>query len=414
MKIKKSVNELSLGMYVCDLDRPWIESSFLFQGFEIHTEADIQKLINECKFVYIDTEKSSAHDKSLKGHKSSGNSHQALEFVDTVIMNVNDMYDESFEVDLERAKILHNSTQEYIEEAFTVLRNGGEIDIPAAKESVSDLVEQIMQNPDALVWLCQLKEKDNYTAVHSVNVCILSLTFARELNLTEAELNILGLGALLFDIGKSRITDEILKKTDSLNESEFLLMKAHSYLGFAMLEDNKNIPKEVLDIVLNHHERLNGIGYPNSRKGNEINRSTRIVSIVDAFDAMTSDRCYKDALQPQHALNELYNMTPDQLDQQLIEAFIKCIGIYPVGSIVELSTGHTGVVVKLNEEQKLKPVVGLVLNRKHEPYEVIKFLNLSSTIWQKSSGDEVQIKKILEPHAYDIDVRSTIQKMMNL
>ena len=414
MKIKKNVNELSLGMYVCNLDRPWIESSFLFQGFEIHTETEIQKLIKECKFVYVDTEKSSAHDKSLKGHISSDKNHQALEFVDTVIMNVNDMYDESFEEDLEKAKILHNSTQEYIEEAFTVLRNGGELSVETAKEAVSDLVEQILQNPDALVWLCQLKEKDKYTAVHSINVCILSLTFGRELKLNEAELNILGLGALLFDIGKSRITDDILKKPDSLNPDEFLLMKAHSFLGFAMLDENKNIPKEVLDIVLNHHERLNGMGYPNSRKGSEISRFTKIVSIVDAFDAMTSDRCYKDAFQPQHALNELYNMAPDELDQELIEAFIKCIGIYPVGSIVELSTGHTGVVVKLNEQHKLKPIVGLVLNRKHEPYEVIKFLNLSSTIWQKSSGDKVEIKKILEPHAYNIDVREIIKKIVDV
>jgi HD-GYP domain-containing protein (c-di-GMP phosphodiesterase class II) len=414
MKIKKGVNELSLGMYVSDLDRPWIESSFLFQGFEIHTEAEIQKLINECKFVYIDTEKSSEHDKSSKGYVSSASNNQALEFVDTVIMNVNDMYDESFEQDLEKAKLLHNSTQEYIEEAFTVLRNGGEINLNTAKQAVSELVEQVMQNPDALVWLCQLKEKDTYTAIHSVNVCILSLTFGRELKLTEAELNTLGLGGLLFDIGKSRITDEILKKTDSLSENEYLLMKAHSYLGFAMLAENKNIPEEVLDIVLNHHERLNGLGYPNSRKGNEISRFTRIVSIVDAFDAMTSDRCYHDAFQPQHALNELYNMAPDELDQDLIEAFIKCIGIYPVGSIVELNTGHTGVVVKLNEEHKLRPVVGLVLNRKHQPYDVIKFLNLSSTIWQKSSGNKVTITKILEPHAYNIDVREVIKKIVDV
>ena len=414
MKIKKNVNELSLGMYVCDLDRPWVESSFLFQGFEIHTDAEIQKLINECNFVYVDSEKSSAHGKSLKGHITTHNNFQALEFVDTVIMNVNDIYEESFDKDLEKAKILHNSTQEYIEEAFTVLRNGGEINLESAKEAVTNLVEQIMQNPDALVWLCQLKEKDKYTAVHSVNVCILSLTLGRALNFSEAELNILGLGALLFDVGKSRITDEILKKTDSLNENEFLLMKAHSYLGYAMLGENKNVPEEVLEIVLNHHERLNGMGYPNSRKGNEISRFTRIVSIVDAFDAMTSDRCYHDALQPQHALNELYNLAPDELDQELIEAFIKCIGIYPVGSIVELNTGHTGVVVKLNEEHKLKPVVGLVLNRNHEPYDIIKFLNLSSTLWQKSSGKKVEISKILEPHAYNIDVREVIKKIVDV
>lgn len=412
MKIKQDISELEKRMYVCDLDRPWVESSFLFQGFEITVDEELVKLKQECSFVYIDTEKSSGYQPLPQ--TSSSISHQGLEFVDTVIMDANDIYDESFERDLSKAKILHNRTQDYIEGAFKVLRNGGTLNIDSAKEAVSNLVEYIINNPDALLWLSQLKEKDEYTAVHSVNVCILSLTFARELGLTEPELNILGLGALLFDIGKSRISDDVLKKTDSLSQNEFLLMKAHSYLGFAMLDENKNIPKEVLDIVLNHHERLNGKGYPNNRKGDEISRYTRIVSIVDAFDAMTSDRCYKDAFQPQHALNELYNMAPNELDQELIEAFIKSIGIYPVGSIVELNTGHTGVVVKLNEQNKLKPLVGPVLNRKREPYEKIKFINLSSTVWQKSSGDKVTITKILEPHAYNLDVKSIITKIINV
>ena len=413
MKIKKDINDLGLGMYVCDLDRPWVESSFLFQGFEIQTDDEMAKIRQECDFVYIDTEKSSGQLQSLQSNVSSSKNNQALEFVDTVIMNVNDIYDESFEQELKKAKIVHRSTRDYIEGAFDVLRNGGNIDVDSAKDAVSELVEHIIHNPDALLWLSQLKAKDEYTAIHSVNVCILSLTFARELGLTLSELNILGLGALLFDIGKSRISDDVLKKTGSLTQNEFLLMKAHSYLGYAMLDENKNIPNEVLDIVLNHHERLNGVGYPNCRKGDEISRYTRIVSIVDAFDAMTSDRYYKDAFQPQHALNELYNSAPDEFDQELIEAFIKCIGIYPVGSIVELNTGHTGVVVKLNEQNKLKPLVGLVLNRKYEPYEKIKFINLSSTVWQKSSGEKVEITKVLEPHAYNLDVSSIIKKVMH-
>lgn len=413
MKSKKVLNELSVGMYVCDLDRPWVESSFLFQGFEIKSQDEIQTLRKECKFVYIDTEKSIGKYQKLHTNHSSPLNKQAIEFVDTVIMNVNDLYDETFEQDLGQAKTLHHKTQEYIEGALNILKSGGRLDVEAAKESVSELVENIINNPDALLWLSQLKEKDEYTAIHSVNVCILSLTFGRELGMAEEELNILGLGALLFDIGKSRINDDILKKEGSLTQNEFLLMKAHSYLGFAMLDENNNIPDEVLDIVLNHHERLNGLGYPNNRRGDEISRYTRIVSIVDVFDAITSDRCYKDAFQAQHALNELYNLAPHELDQELVEAFIKCIGIYPVGSIVELNTGHTGVVVKLNEQNKLKPIVGLVLNRNHEPYEKIKFLNLSSTVWQRSSGNKVEISKILEPNAYNIDVRSTIKKIID-
>lgn len=410
MKIKKDVSELVKGMHVCDLDRPWVESSFLFQGFDIKTDDELVKLKEECVFVYIDTEKSPGYQSPLQNNPSSINN-KRVEFLDTIIMDVDDIYDESFERDLTKAKTLHNKTQDYIEGVFNVLRKGGQLDVESAKGAVSGLVEQVMQNPDAMVWLCQLKDKDEYTAIHSVNVCILSLTFGRTLGLTEDELHTLGLGALLFDIGKSRIPDEILKKTDSLSDNEFLLMKAHAFLGYAMLEEKKNLPKEVLDIILNHHERLNGMGYPNCRRGDEISRLTRIVSIVDVFDAITSDRCYKDAFQPQHALNELYNMAPDEMDQELIESFIKCIGIYPVGSIVSLSTGHTGVVVKLNELNRLKPIVGLVLNRKHEPYEKIKFLNLSSSVWQKSSGDKVEIERILEPHAYNIDVRSIIKKI---
>ena len=410
MKIKKQVSELEKGMYVSDLDRPWVESSFLFQGFGIKTEDELVKLREECKFVYIDTEKSPGFHQPLQGAITSI-SNQALEFVDTVIMDVNDIYDKSIERDLAKAKTVHNKTQEYIDDVFSVLRKGGQLDVDASKEVVSGLVGQVMSNPDAMAWISQLKEKDEYTAVHSVNVCILSLTFGRTLGLTETELHDLGLGALLFDIGKSQIPNDILKSPNSLSENEFLLMKAHAYLGYAML-DEKNISKATLDIVLNHHERLNGKGYPNSRFSQEISRLTRIVSIVDVFDAMTSDRCYKDAFQAQHALNEIYNMAPDEMDQDLIEAFIKFIGIYPVGSVVSLSTGHTGVVVKLNELNRLKPIVGLVLNRKKEPYENIKFLNLSSSMWQKSSGDKVEIDKILEPNAYGIDVRSVIKRLI--
>ena len=160
MKIKKNISELQIGMHVCDLDRPWIESSFLFQRFEITNGHELEKLRQECKFVYID---------------------QALEFVDTVILDVNDIYDDSIEFELTKAKTLHKKTQGYIDDVYTVLRKGGQLDVLAAKDVVSELVEQVMSNPDAMVWLCELKEKDEYTAIHSVNVCILSLTFDRTL-----------------------------------------------------------------------------------------------------------------------------------------------------------------------------------------------------------------------------------------
>ena len=411
MKIKTNVTELKIGMHVSDLDRPWIESPFMFQGFDITTNKLLSSLQKECQFVYIDTEKSAGYKKPLAKGNNSTNISKGIEFVDTVIMNVNDIHDESAEQTIKKGKQLHESTCDYVDGIFKTLNKGGKLDIDSVKIVVSELVETIITNPDTMIWLSHLKDKDEYTAIHSVNVCILSLTFGRMIGLSESELNILGLGALLFDIGKSKIPGDILKKTDSLSENEYLLVKAHAFLGYAILDENKNIPLETLEIILNHHERLDGSGYPNCRRAEEISKLTRIVSIVDAFDAMTSDRCYKDAFQPQHALNEIYNMAPDKFDQDLVEGFIKCIGIYPVGSIVELNTGHTGVVVKLNEMNRLKPIVGLVLNRKKEPYEAIKMLNLSSDVWQKSSGTKIEIVKILEPHAHNIDIKSIIKKI---
>jgi len=407
MKIKKDVGELKIGMHVSDLDRPWIESSFLFQGFEITSDKMLSELRKECDFVYVDTEKSIGYKKPLVQRSQT----KGIEFVDTVILNVNDIYDESAEETIRKGKQLHEKTCDYVDGIFKTLNKGGQLDIDSVKLVVSELVENIISNPDTMIWLSHLKDKDEYTAIHSVNVCILSLTFGRTLGLSESELNVLGLGALLLDIGKSKIPDDILKKPNALTDNEFMLMKAHAFLGYAILDESKKIPEESLEIILNHHERLNGKGYPNGRHGDEISSLTRIVSIVDVFDAMTSDRCYQDAFQPQHALSELYNMAPDELDQELVEGFIKCIGIYPVGSIVELNTGHTGVVVKLNEKNRLKPIIGLVLNRKKEPYETIKMLNLSSDVWQKSSGAKVEIVKVLEPHAHDIDIKSIIKKL---
>ena len=411
MKIKKDINELAMGMYVCDLDRPWVESSFEFQGFEINSDKLLEQLRNEYSFVYIDTEKSSGMiDTPLRTHTSTKRN-IGMQFVDTVVMHVDDLHNDDFANDLKKGKQLHDTTRHYIEDVFHSLNKGGQLDIDGVKHIVNELVEHILTNPDTMIWLSQLKNKDEYTAIHSVNVCILSLTFGRTLGLTESELNELGLGALLFDIGKSKIPEDILKKTGALTDNEFLLMKAHAFIGYAMFDENKQVPKASLEIILNHHERLDGSGYPNGRHHSEISQLTRIVSIVDVFDAMTSDRCYKDALQAQHALNELYNMAPNKLDQELVEAFIKCIGIYPVGSIVSLNTGHTGVVVKLNEDNRLKPIVGLVLNRNKEPYETIKLLNLSSDVWQKSSGKKVEIVKILEPSAHGINVKTIINKV---
>jgi len=271
------------------------------------------------------------------------------------------------------------------------------------------LANNIATGLDASMWLTQLKNKDEYTAIHSLNVCVLSLTFGRALGLAKTELNELGLGALLHDIGKMQVPLEILNKPGELTPEEFEIMKTHPSKGYELLKKEDNLSAEVLNIVKSHHERLSGSGYPDSLLEQNISYYTKIVSITDVYDAITSDRVYNDGMTPHDAMQRLYEWMPDNFDQELMQQFIRTLGIYPIGSVVELKTGHIGLVVKLNENHHLKPVVMLILNRDKEYYPRRKLINLASSIWEKKTG-RPEIKRILDPKEFNIDIKKIINE----
>lgn len=413
MKMKVSSSVLEMGMYIDALDRPWIESPFTFQGFLL-TESEQLKQINHlCSFVYVDAEKStiSIPEKLHLSNTSSSND-SGKTFIDTVIIAPGELQTSDLGEELVKAKRMHEQTRDYINDVLKNVYQGGVPDIEKARERVNELVKNILTSPDMLVLLTQIKTKDEYTAIHSMNVCVLSIALGRYLGLPLDKLRTLGLGALLHDVGKMKVADSILKKTGKLTKEETSLMKAHSFLGYELLKNEKGMTDEVLSIIRDHHERTSGTGYPLGVKSEKISSLTKIVSLIDVYDALTSDRAYSDAMTQTNALHELYNIAKGNFEHQLVESLIKCIGIYPVGSIVEMNTGHVGVVVKLNDDQKLKPVVGLILSRKKELYENIKLLNLASDVWQKSSGVKIKIDKVLEAGAYDVDVTTVINKVI--
>ncbi|MDH5370551.1 MAG: HD-GYP domain-containing protein [Gammaproteobacteria bacterium] len=413
MKMKISVSDIKIGMYIDELDRPWIGSPFMFQGFLLSEAEHLEQLVQLCEFVFVDPEKSTVSvSNNLHLLKSPESDISAKLFVDTVIIAPQEMGSSDLEKELLKAKKMHDQTRQYIRHVLKDIYHGVVPDIDKAKELVSELVTNIVNSPDMLVLLTQLKDRDEYTAIHSMNVCVLSIAFGRYLCLPLDKLRALGLAALLHDVGKMKVARHILQKPGKLSKEEMSLMKAHAFLGYELLKDEKGMTEEILAVIKDHHERIDGSGYPLGLKGEKLTSLTKIVSLVDVYDALTSDRVYKDAMTQTNALHQLYNMAKNNFEHEFIESFIKCIGIYPVGSIVEMNTGHVGVVVKLNDDHKLKPVVGLILSRKKELYDKIKLLNMASDIWQKSSGVKIKIDKVLEAGAYDLDVHSIINKVL--
>lgn len=386
-------------MYVCELDRPWLESECLFQGFYIETEAQLREAkagcLRQCKHVFIDTQKGIDLDPNAPvGGGVSGKRHARTVPV---------------EAELAAAQRARGQARSFIDQVFQDIASGELPDLEQTRTVVNDLVESIMRNPDAQMCLSQLKDRDEYTAQHSVNVCVLSLTFGRHLGLDREALNLLGTGALLHDIGKLKTPLEILNKPGRLTDEEFRIMKEHPNHGRELLARIPGMPPEAIDVAFSHHERLQGHGYPRGLSGNEISRWSKMVAIVDVYDAITSDRCYHDGMAPTEALTRMYEWRVRDFDPQLLEQFIQCIGIYPIGSLVELTSGEVGVVISVNSQLRLRPKVALVLDADKSPYFPSRVLDLATL--DQNADRQCAVARVLEPGAFNVDVQQQLREL---
>ena len=410
-KIKIAVEDLEPGMYVSELDRPWLESPFLFQGFLVDSDELLQQLKDICAYVYIDVEESANDVRSrlqtLSRSEPDIEVGGAADFKPKAESTETD-----FHAQLRQAKLIYDKTRSFIDNALDDVRLGGSVNTVQAKILVGEMAENIARSPNAMVWLTHLKNRDEYTSIHCMNVCILALSFGRFVGLERAELELLGLGALLHDIGKMYVPDEILNKPGKLTKAEFEIIKRHPVDGHKLLVTKDDMPQSSLDIVLYHHERTDGTGYPAGLNDEQIGQLVKMSSIVDVYDAITSDRCYHDGMSPYEGLKNMYNWTEGNFDAELMQQFIKCLGIYPVGSVVEINEGQIGVVVGINEETKLKPVVLLVMDKDKQFLKMRKVINMASTRWA-ASGQEMRVNRILPAKEYDIDIKTIIEQETN-
>ena len=279
-------------------------------------------------------------------------------------------------------------------------RIGRQVDIAALDPLAERMVQSAFRNPHALAGISRIKTKDEYTFMHCVGVSALLVTFARELELPEQQIHELAIGGLVHDIGKSMVPQQVLNKPDRLNEDEFVKMKRHVDHSRELLQDMPGMTQTGLEVVLLHHERMDGTGYPIGLDGEKIGVVGRMSAIVDVYDALTSVRVYKEAWEPTKALKKLLEWSPDHFDSELVQRFIRCLGIYPVGSTVALESGRIGIVIDVGTDL-VRPVLRVIYNTRHGHFERPYDVDL-----QRAPNE--RISKAVEPAGLGIDITQFI------
>jgi HD-GYP domain-containing protein (c-di-GMP phosphodiesterase class II) len=393
--VQTPVQNLMLGMYVSELDIPWLESPFLFQGFFIETEQDLQILRETCQYVYVDASK----QKKRKAHTKLDS--KRLDSTPSVFGKPQERLG-SFESEIGKAENNYKETGVIVSSFMDKIATGEGIDTKLAKEAVSACVNSVLHSPDAFLWLTQLKHKDEYTAQHSLNVCVLSIVLGRQVGLTEQKLNQVGLCGMMHDMGKMLIPLEVLNKPGRLDEGELAIMQSHTTLGYELLTSSENMFYGAVETALTHHEHMNGKGYPRKINATGLSFYSNIVAIADMYDAITSDRVYKKGKTHHEATKTMLDVSGSHLDSRLVVKFIESLGAYPPGSFVELSNGCIALVVEENSRFKLWPKVLLILDKDKNSLEEI-ILDLSKVLPDSDDSEAmISIRAIINPEDYQI------------
>ncbi len=379
MRKRIPLEQLTVGMYVAGLDMSWMETPFFRHRMKITQPKQIARLkASGVQYVEIETEKGldledqaeeASQGFSIDGFPQAGPS-SPTDLLSPEAPAARPTQEPSpdssaaptsFEEELETAKKVYKDAKNIVERAMQDVRMGRTINMDAVSKVVDGLADSVLRNVDALTSLSRLKSFDEYTFFHSVNTSVLALAMGRSLEMDRTTIHLLGVGTLLHDIGKTKVPLNILNKPARLDESEFEIMKQHALRGAEILSRTTGLREEAVRPALEHHERVDGSGYPNGRKKDDLTQFGLISSVVDVYDAITSDRCYHKAMPPYKALQFLYTLgQKGHLDPLMVQRFIKCVGVYPVGSCVGLDTGEIAVVAQIHQDQPLSPKVLLI------------------------------------------------------
>ena len=530
-KERIAVESLMLGMYVVELDRPWVGTPFMLQGFLLDDQDDLDKILSLCKFVYIDrsrsigdqfaaaakldvafkregavfrirdpgkmqsdsktmakdtkklSEKISFVDilRDLKNYQAPQNvaslrqggvaynvthgantaaqaafpyqtqqanqaqqasasskpvSKQLVEDVGSGVSgffgslfkkreklstsidpitknkkskNEDDgyrviIYEEEAPVENEIAAIypVYEQSQIATREIFESVANQHDVDLTAVSEILDSMVESIGRSPDALLWLAKLKQADDYSYSHALNVSITLMAFGNFLALSKKQIKEIGLAGLLQDIGKVKLSSDVLLKEGKLSREEFDYVKKHVDESLKILENTPDIPNTVIFLVAQHHERIDGSGYPYGSSGSEIGLLSQTAGLIDTYCAITSHKCYAKGVYHQEALEKIHELSGKQFSRELVDQLVQFMGMYPVSSLVELNTGEVGVVIQQNQVRRLLPRLMLLLDPNKVRYDAPIIVNLLNSP-NCPNGETYKITKSLLPDSYGLN-----------
>jgi HD-GYP domain-containing protein (c-di-GMP phosphodiesterase class II) len=397
-----AVEQLKPGMYIVELDRAWIHTPFLLHRKRIKDTRDIELLAKHgIREVVIDTERGINVEVKFDAARETKpeESEKIAETAGTRRITYDSVLDPLMR-ELSVAKEIHQEALATAQSVFDGVGRGSALNSPAAKQTVTSLLSSVTRSPEANLLLTQMRRFQSDLFTHSVNVCVLSMVVGTLEGLIE-EISELGLGSLLHDVGQVRLPRNLIRKNDPFTDQERRLLEQHPALGGAILEQAENVSITAQQIVVEHHERLNGTGYPLKVGGSMISPLSQIVAITDAYDAMITGR--NGVLQkPIDVLRELYlEANVGAFDRNLVEKVIRALGVYPVGSLVELNTGERGIVLAANRDDTLKPTIRLVLTRDGLPLTRGPVVSLGEA---DSAAIGRQILRTLDPGKERVDI----------
>jgi HD-GYP domain-containing protein (c-di-GMP phosphodiesterase class II) len=411
MDRKVSTANLKVGMYVSKLDRPWMQTPFLIQGFFIEDKEQISKLVEYCEYVFIDIEMGEKADVyldtlpsvSVPGFqvKQRLSSNRQVETILTTGKKSVAYTDKKSTIEeLPQARAAIEKASSSIAHMMENDIRHGKLDYVKAKAVVEPILDSIIRNSDAFMWLSKMQDHDSYSYDHSVQNCALGIAFGRHIGLKKNDLSTLAIGLLLMDVGKIKLPKALLTKNTPLTQDETTIMRKHVAFTVEILRKAKGINEHIINIALTHHERYDGSGYPNGLVGTQTPAFGRMAAIIDCYDSMISSTPYKQPISEHKALQNIYNLSDKLFQKDLVEQFIQCMGVYPTGSLVELTSGAVGAVLSQNTEQKMKPRILMLLDEKKRPLKKHQVFDM-----EKPGKTPLFIAKSLDNNTYGVDIK---------
>ncbi len=413
------VEFLRLGVFVAELDRPWLGTPFLLQGFLIDDEAQIRQLKGLCRLVYVDRRRSIG-DQYVAMMRERDHCRLALgsldddDFLAVARRLRTGMVDDEArrkarplgDTGLEEELLFSAPVIEDVQRTLATIRetvnSGATVDLARVCDLVDELAAGVERNPDAMLWLTRLKATDQYSYDHAIDVSVLLMVFGRFLGLGRDAVGELGRAGLMQDIGKIHVSSDILAKQEPLSDIEFREIQSHVASSLELLVGQSGFSRNVLGIVAEHHERYDGSGYPRSIGLERISLAAEMSGLVDTYCAMTRNRVFSPALSSQSALEAICRLRGVKFRDAIVDQFVQCVGLYPIATLVELNSGEVAIVIEQNRVLREKPRLMILLSAEKRLLSRPTYVDLMRSP-RAPDGEPYRVVKALPPNAYGID-----------